>query len=429
MDLTIGSIRKKLILCALPLILSSVLQQSFSMVDTMIISHYCSAQALSAVSLASMPYSLLVVLLMGFGVGCSMVIGKVFGQKDWKLLKNAVVSLLLTGGGLGAILAIACILFSRPYLIWTKTPAAILDLTTAVLRTYALGLFFYGFGLIASALLNGLGYSRQTLMISAFSGISNIVLDLIAVFYFKAGIMGCVIASLMAQFYSLIHSLYLLHQIAFKDTSAFQFQKTMMLESFQIGSTSMIQGAMQNLLGILVQAVINPFGIDYINGYNTGLLICSIFTMAINGYCTGYAAMLSQNYGAQKTERMQEAKKVSLQDGLILCLFISIVSFLFSKQLCVFILTASSETSIQFGSFYILSSIPSLFINLYTQRISHLLRLYHFNKQIIIATLLTIFIKIACLYPFAAVSIYLIPFTDIVSRLIGVVYLGKQRQF
>ena len=146
MDLTFGSIRKKLMLCALPLIFSSILQQSFSMVDTMIISRYCNAESLSAVSLASMPYSLLIVLIIGFGVGCSMMIGKVFGQKNHILLKNTILSLLLAGGMMGAVLVMVCIVIARPYLIWTKTPIEILNLTTMVLKTYALGIFFYGFG-------------------------------------------------------------------------------------------------------------------------------------------------------------------------------------------------------------------------------------------------------------------------------------------
>lgn len=80
-DLTQGPIRKQLILFSLPIILTLILQQSYSLIDTMIVSHYCSPTAISAIATTSSLYSFLIALIAGFGVGCSISAGKAYGKK------------------------------------------------------------------------------------------------------------------------------------------------------------------------------------------------------------------------------------------------------------------------------------------------------------------------------------------------------------
>ena len=110
-------------------------------------------------------------------------------------------------------------------------------------------------------------------------------------------------------------------------------------------------------------------------------------------------------------------------DGTILCIVLAVISNLFSKQLCVFILTANSSLSIRFGSIYILLTIPVYFANLYSLRISHLLRAYGYHGAILSSSVLTLVSKLVFLYPLTYFSIYLLPVSDILSRFTGWIYL------
>ena len=183
MDLTKGPIRKQLIYFSLPLILTMVLQQSYSLVDTMIVANYCSMEAVSAISTTSSIYSFLLALVMGLGVGCSIMAGQAFGKKQDQYLTNVLLTLLLGGSLFAIVLSAICLLFARELLIWIQTPVEILDLSTIILRLYAGGVIFYGISMIGSNLVNALGESKKTFYIFSTSGAMNIILDLVAVLW------------------------------------------------------------------------------------------------------------------------------------------------------------------------------------------------------------------------------------------------------
>lgn len=422
MDLTKGPIRKQLIYFSLPLILTMVLQQSYSLVDTMIVANYCSMEAVSAISTTSSIYSFLLALVMGLGVGCSIMAGQAFGKKQDQYLTNVLLTLLLGGSLFAIVLSAICLLFARELLIWIQTPVEILDLSTIILRLYAGGVIFYGISMIGSNLVNALGESKKTFYIFSTSGAMNIILDLVAVLWLDWGVIGTVIASLIAQFYSLVLIFWLLKKKMPLQVRP-RFQWTIIQDTLSLSMTSMGQNALSNGLAVIVQTVVNGFGVAYINGFSAGLLINSIFTIAVRGYCNGYATMLSQNFGAKKTERIQEARRISMHDGHYLCLGLALLSLLLGRHLTVLMLSDASAISIRFGTQYILMCIPTYFLILHTQRFSFLLKNLSHNKETFIATMLTIIIKIVTLYPLVMISIEYLALSEVISQGIALLYL------
>lgn len=422
MDLTNGPIRKQLIFFSLPLILTLVLQQSYSLMDTMIVAHYCNMESVSAISTTSSIYSFLIALIIGLGVGCSIMTGQAFGKKNDQYLSDVILTLLIGGSTFAILLSLICLIFARQLLIFIHTPSEILDLSTIILRLYAGGVIFYGISMIGSNLVNAMGESKKTFYIFSTSGAINIILDLVAVLWFNMGVIGTVIASMIAQIYSLVLILWLLKKKMPHPVRP-HFQFSIIQDTLSLSMTSMGQNALSNGLAVVVQTVVNGFGIAYINGFSAGLLINSIFTIAVRGYCNGYATMLSQNFGAKQWDRIQEARKISKCDGNLLCLSLAMFSCLLAKPLTILMLSDASSVSIHFGTQYILMCIPTYFFVLHTQRFSFLLKNLAHNKETFVSTILTILIKIVTLYPLVMISIELLALTEIISQALALIYL------
>lgn len=428
MDLTKGSLRKQMILFAVPLILTSVFKQSFSFVDTLIVSRFCNPNSLSAISLASSLYSLLASFVNGFGVACSVIIGKVCGAKQDKATKDTVYTLVFLGTGLSLLLALSCILIAPHYVKRIQTPAEIVSLTGNVLQLYSVDLLFYGISLAASCLLNGLGDSRNPFRISTLSSLLNIILDLIAVTVFRTGVIGCVITTLISQIIGAACMMICLARKMRHINTRISFRASVIKETFAIGSTSIVQESRFNVLAILTQSVVTPYGVYYINGYSIGRQIFSIFSTAINGYNRAYSTALSHNYGAKQFDRIREAKQISLLDGNILCLLLAILSIAIGRPVSLLIFTDTSQQAVIYAMTYIVLSLPLYFISLHTQRITSMLRVYQRNKKILSASIITMIAKALCLYPIAAVSIHLLPAADIISKTASLLYLKAEER-
>lgn len=428
MDLTKGSLRKQMITFAIPLILTSVFKQSFSFADTLIVARFCNPDSLGAISLASSLYSFLASFVNGFGAGCSIVIGKIYGAKQDKRINDTIYTLVLLGTGLALLLALSCITISKHYIKWLQTPAEIAALTANVLKFYSVDIVFYGISLISSCLLNGLGDSKNPFRISTATSLLNIILDLIAVGIFRTGVIGCVITTLVSQFASAICMLIcLIHKMRRISTRA-SFCSSAIKETVAVGSTSIAQESLFNILAILAQSVVTPYGVDYINGYSIGRQIFSIFSTAANGYNRAYSTALSHNYGAKYFDRIREAKKVSRIDGNILCLALAALSILFCRPLSLLIFADASKQAVMYSMIYTVLSLPMYFLSLHTQRTTAMLRVYKKNRQILASSMITMSAKALCLYPVSLISIYLLPLTDIVSKITAFLYLKSEEK-
>lgn len=423
MDLTKGSLRKNMLLFALPLVLTSVFKHSFSFADTLIVSRFCDAASLSAVSLAGSLYSLLASLVNGFGVGCAVVTGKVFGGKNARTLKDSVFTLMVLSGGLSILLAAAGAAAAEAYLSWMQAPAEIFALTARVTRMYCSGIAFYGLSLAASCMLNGMGDSRSTFRIFSASSLLNVVLDLVAVAIFDAGIVGCVAATLLAQLYSAVHMLVCLSGKLKHIRDRAAFRPGLIRETAAIGWASILQESLFNLLAIFAQSAVVPYGTDFINGCSIGRQILSIFSTAINGYVRGYSTALAQNYGAGDSKRVRAAGRVSRRDGNLLCAALAVLSLALARPLSRLILTGASRTAVNYSAAYIALSLPVYFLSLHVQRATARLRVFGRNRWALYSALLTMLVKGICLHPLASASIYLLPLSDVAGKAAALLWL------
>ena len=189
-DMLHGGIFRKLLLFALPLIASGILQQSFNSVDVAVVGQFASSQALAAVGSNGLVISLIINLFIGISIGANVVIAHYIGRQDEKGIKNAISTTAIIAVTSGIFLLITGLLIAKPILEALDTPEDVIDLAVLYLRIYSLGMPFmmiYNFG---AAILRSLGDTKRPFYSLVVAGAINVGLNLLLVIEFEMSVAG-----------------------------------------------------------------------------------------------------------------------------------------------------------------------------------------------------------------------------------------------
>lgn len=198
-DMLHGPLLMKILIFALPLAASSILQQLFNSVDVAVVGHFASSQALAAVGSNTPVISLMINLFLGVSMGANVVISNHIGQNDTKRIKQAVNTagmVAVIGGILLMFIGLTC---AKPILTIMGTPSNVLPMAVTYLRIFFLGVPFFIIFDFGSAILRSMGDTKRPLYILIIAGIINTILNLIFVIYFKMGVAGVAVATDIAN--------------------------------------------------------------------------------------------------------------------------------------------------------------------------------------------------------------------------------------
>lgn len=335
-DLTRGSILKGILLFALPLMLSDLLQQLYSLMDSVVVGRFVGSDALAAIGTTASFCYLMIGFFMGLGGGGGVVISQFFGAGDKVLMRKAVHTSLVISllGGLFLTVFGYCIAPTALRLI--RVPAEIFDMACTYLRITFLGsvgLTVYNMG---SGVLRAVGDSVRPLMYLAASSVLNVGLNLFFVLVLHMGVAGVALGTILAQFGSMALVLYHLFTTSndYRVTlGELRLDKSMAGRILRIGVPAGLQYMMMDLANVLIQSTINSFGAVAIAG-NT---VCG----KINGFCylplnaIGMAAttFTGQNVGAGKTDRVYRGAATALWAAVLASTGIGIIAAIFAYPL------------------------------------------------------------------------------------------------
>ena len=198
-DMLHGGIFRKLLLFALPLIASGILQQSFNSVDVAVVGQFASSQALAAVGSNGLVISLIINLFIGISIGANVVIAHYIGRQDEKGIKNAISTTAIIAVTSGIFLLITGLLIAKPILEALDTPEDVIDLAVLYLRIYSLGMPFmmiYNFG---AAILRSLGDTKRPFYSLVVAGAINVGLNLLLVIEFEMSVAGVAVATVISN--------------------------------------------------------------------------------------------------------------------------------------------------------------------------------------------------------------------------------------
>lgn len=309
MDMCEGSILKKMLLFALPLMASSLLQLLFNAADIIVVGRFAGDNSLAAVGSTSSLINLLVNLFVGMSVGANVLVAQFFGAKKEKELSSTVHTAIAISIISGIFLTIVGIVGAPIILRLMKTPEAVLDLAVVYLRTYFLGMtamMVYNFG---AAILRAVGDTKRPLYFLVTAGVINVVFNLFFVIVLKWGVFGVGLATTISQ----IISATLIIRCLMREQSGIQIQprnirihKDKLFKILQIGLPAGFQGTLFSLSNVFIQSSVNLFGETVVAGNSAASNIEGFIYVSMNAFHQAAISFTSQNYGAKKYERINK---------------------------------------------------------------------------------------------------------------------------
>ena len=192
LDMCHGSLADKILLFAIPLMASSMLQLLFNAADVIVVGRFAGKESLAAVGSTTSLINLLVALFVGLSVGSNVVVARNLGGKRHDMVGRAVHTSILMALVSGAILAVFGFFAARQLLVWMSSPADVIDKSAIYLRIYFLGMpatMAYNFG---AAILRAQGDTKRPLYFLIIAGVVNVILNLISVILLNMDVPVCV---------------------------------------------------------------------------------------------------------------------------------------------------------------------------------------------------------------------------------------------
>lgn len=330
-----GPLWGKILVFALPLIASGILQQSFNAVDVAVIGQYSTKQAIAAVGSNGPIISILVNLFLGIAIGANVVIANYLGSKHNEAVKRSVSTVAIVSLASGTLLLILGVLLARPILEAMSSPPDVIELATTYLRIYFCGMPFimvYNFG---SAILRSIGDTKLPFYSLIVATICNLLLDWIFVAFFDMGVSGVAWATVIANGVNAAIIVYFLTKEPEPVTLSLKRWDLSwgdLVKMLRIGIPAGLQGMIFSFSNIFIQSAINSYGADAIAGSAAALTYEAYCYFVVSSFCAATIAFTGQNFGARQPERCKEVWKICMVYSVVICAACNFLLILFEKQ-------------------------------------------------------------------------------------------------
>lgn len=335
-DMCNGPLLGKMLLFAIPLILSGILQLLFNAADIVVVGRFTGSEALAAVGSTGSLINLLVNVFMGLSIGTNVLVAKYYGAKDEKMLSDTVHTSVLLSFVCGCFLIFLGILLARPLLSLMGTPDNVLDQAVLYMRIYFAGMpviMFYNFG---SAILRAVGDTKRPLYFLLIAGVINVLLNLFFVIVFHMGVAGVALATVISQCVSAALVLLCLMRsdgMYRVDLKSLHLHKHIIFQIVRIGLPAGMQGAVFSISNVLIQSSINSFGSIVMAGNTAASNIEGFIYTSMNAIYQTSLSFTSQNIGAKNYHRIGQILRRSLGVVVVIGLALGGIALLFSHQL------------------------------------------------------------------------------------------------
>lgn len=355
-DLTRGSVTKSMLLFAGPMILGNLLQQFYNVADTLIVGQFLGPGALAAVGSSFSLMTFLTSVLLGVCMGSGIVFSMLFGARREEELKNSIfISFVLTGI-MAVIMEVLVLFFTNPLLRVLQIPASILEETRTYLRIIFYGIMFTFLYNFFASLLRSIGNSVIPLIFLAVSTVMNIVLDLLFIVIFQMGVAGAAWATIVAQGTSAACMMfYCLRNVPLVrlEWRHLRFTRPAVRQIAQYSLLTCVQQSIMNFGILMVQGLINSFGVAVMAAFAAAVKIDSFAYMPVQDFGNAFSTFIAQNHGAGKKERIRQGIFAAGAASMIFCIFISVAVCLFASRLMLIFVHPGETQIIAIGTQYL----------------------------------------------------------------------------
>lgn len=348
-DMTTGHPLKLLVSFALPLMLSNVFQQLYTMVDTIIVGKGVGVEALAALGASDWLNWMVLGSVLGMAMGFSIKLSQDFGAKDEKALKKTVAHSIVLSGIISVVVMVFSLAMMAPVLHWMNTPADILGMALAYIAIIFAGIpVVMGYNLLAG-ILRSVGDSRSPLAAMIIASFLNIGLDLLFVMGFGWGVGGAAFATVLSQLVSGLFCLRVVLKMPVISLHRSDFAVDWKYARYlvKLGMPIALQTLMIAIGGIIVQSVVNGFGVSFIAGFTATNKMYGLLELAATAFGSAIVTYVGQNYGAKAYRRIREGLKYEMMLGVGLSLLIAAVMLIFGRNLVGLFVSGESEVVVQ----------------------------------------------------------------------------------
>ena len=313
-DLSTGNVLTKLVLFALPFLASNLIQSSYNVADMLIVGNFCGTESMSGVNIGGQVTLILTNTVIGLCMGGTVLIGQYMGAGNREALKRVIATLITLLTFLSLFITVVMLFLRKPILRLIRTPEESFAESERYLTVTITGIIFiFGYNAL-SAILRGMGNSKQPLYFITIGCIVSAVGSLVFVAGFKWGAFGAALTTVLGQALSVV----LCIRYMVKNNFQFDFK----LRSFRIyadelrlilkiGFPTCIQNGITSLSFVFITAIVNTVGgVTASAGVGAAGRFNSFAFMPVMAMAASVSAMSAQNFGAGQIGRAVSACRI-----------------------------------------------------------------------------------------------------------------------
>ncbi|MGN0527992.1 MAG: MATE family efflux transporter [Eubacterium sp.] len=351
-----GNPIKSIALFAFPIMLSSLLQYNYALVDNIIVGRYVSTDALAAVGNVGSINSFIIGAALGLTSGFTIPVAHGFGAGDGKKVARYAGSSISLALIIGIIITVCAHFLSTPLLKLIGTPDNIIDLSSSYVNILYYAVPFQMLSNNFTAISRAVGESKKPLYYFVVSVIVNFALDLLFVKHFKWGVEGAAGATLISHFTAaVLTGIYILKfnknvNITLKDLKP---ARSVSLEQIKLGIPVSLQFTITSIGSMCLQSAVNSFGANVIAGFTAAGRVENLTNLPMSGLGVATQTFVGQNYGAKNYKRITDSvKKIFILD-IIVSVVMSITLVLIGPPMVRLFMSENNESIMYAAKHYL----------------------------------------------------------------------------
>ena len=304
-----GAILPAIIRYTVPVIITSILQLLFTAADLMVVGWFCGSRSVAAVGATNSITYLVINLFIGLSVGAGVTVAHSIGSGNKTAVHNTVHTAMLTGLVGGLVLTVIGWFISEPLLIMMDTPENILPFASLYMRVYFLGMTFNMIYNFAASILRAAGDTQSALYYLLFSGVFNVLLNLVFVIVFHMDVAGVALATIIAQAISAI--LCVIKLMTRQDACRLECKKLrihtpQLMKMIRIGVPAGLQASLFSISNVSIQSAVNSLGEVFVAGNSAACSIEGFMYVTLTSFHQTAVNFVGQNVGAKQYKRAKE---------------------------------------------------------------------------------------------------------------------------
>ncbi len=347
-DMTTGKPMGLILRFCGPMVFGNILQQLYSMVDTVIVGRYLGTAALAGVGATGAISFLIVGFATGICTGLSIPVAQAFGAKDYRKMRKFMANAYYIAALIAVLLTILTMLATGTILRWMKTPDDIYSYAYDYIIVIFGGIFTSILYNLLAAMLRAVGDSKSPILFLAIASFLNIVLDLFFVLALDSGVAGAGYATVISQGVSgLLCLLYLYRKFPVMRLQAgeMKLEPAQCVRLISIGLPMALQFSITAVGSIILQTSVNTLGSLAVTSVTAAQKICAIVMGPLESLGITMATYCGQNLGAKQFERIRDGIRRSIAISMSYCVF-SILFLCFLGRYTAYLFLDPSETEV-----------------------------------------------------------------------------------